>query len=296
MSVNAGIFRNLASMHRAGVAWPEALQTVADRRVSLAPAAAAVAEGHSITEALRPLVAPVDAALLRAGEASGALEQTFENLATRHEEQARARSQQRARLAYPVLIGHVGALLLAVPDFLKGDIGGGLLWSAAILAPVYLLLWWSRRSAGDGSNTPAWGPWLPAAEDADARVLDSLGACLSAGVPLPETLELALEAAPGSRAARDLVRAQGEVEQGRPLSGAWRDLPRAICEALSTSEHAGELAQAATRTANELHFSAQMRRERSAARLPVWMMLAVGLIVGMRLLRFYGDLYSNLPI
>jgi type II secretory pathway component PulF len=113
---------------------------------------------------------------------------------------------------------------------------------------------------------------------------------------LPETLELAVDAAPGSRAARDLVRAQGEVAQGRPLSGAWRDLPDEICKTLSTSEHAGELAQAATRTASELRFSAKMRRERSGARLPVWMMLAVGLIVGMRVLNFYSALYRDLPL
>ena len=296
MSVNAGVFRNLASMHRSGVGWPEALQTVADRRVSLAPAAAAVAEGQSLTEALRPHLAPVDAALLRAGEASGGLERTFESLATRHEEQVRARTQQRARLAYPMLIGHVGALLLAVPDFLKGNIGAGLLWSVAILLPLYALIWMSRRSAGAQSSAPAWGPWLPAAEDADARVLDALGACLSAGVPLPETLELAVAAAPGSRAGRDLVRAQGEVDQGRPLASAWRDLPQPICETLSTAEHAGELAQAATRTANELRFSAQMRRERSGARLPVWMMLGVGGVVALRLFKFYGDMMNRLPL
>jgi type II secretory pathway component PulF len=284
----ASLYRGLAALHRAGIPWPEAVRTASGGDPRFAPVADALGRGTDPATAFAPVLDPLDVARLRAGSQGGALDRVLSEMAQDHESEARRRRERRAAAAYPVLLAHVAAVLLAVPDVLAGRPLQGLLWTVAVLSPVYVLAWLSRH------RLVAWGPWRSALEEADARALEALGHLHDAGVPLPETLDLASRAGAGGRVAHDLERARLRVARGQDLAGAWSEIPPGLALRLSTGERAGALGDAARGAASELRFAVEMRRKRLAAVLPPLLILAVGLVIAWRVISFWSGLYGGL--
>ncbi len=300
----AVVFKNLAHLNGAGIAWPEAIDTATGRDEPRWLAARdAIARGTPVSEALAPLLPPVDVAGLRAGETSGRMETVLQALARRHEDEDRHRKERRADLAYPVMLAHVSALLMMVPDLVGGRVGSAVLWAVAVLAPVYAFFAISRavrRAAerADGSKPPAFGGLFltrAAVEDADARALYALGWLHDAGVAILESIPLARRAGAGGRVAEDLVSAEAGVREGRPLSGAWRKTPPAVASRLVNGEATGTLTAACLETARLMEEDAAARRKTHAAMLKPIAILVIGVVVGARLISFYSGLYSNLP-
>lgn len=288
----ADLYRSLAALHRAGVGWPEALASAAPGR--LGDAWARLDAGRPLSEALAGVAPALDLALLRAGEHSGRLEAVLERLALRHEQEQRLGRARRTALVYPVLLAHIAAVLLPLPDVMLGRASAGLLWSLGVLLPLYLGLWLSRPrrlgAAGAGrAPPPAVGPWRSAVEESDSRALLALSDALDAGVPLAEGLTLAAQAGGGGRAAQDLGRAREALASGTPLLSSFTALPLAMRERLASAEHAGELPQAARREAERLAFDVTHRRQRWAAILPTVLMLFAGAVIGLRVILFYAE-------
>jgi type IV pilus assembly protein PilC len=285
------LYRGLASLHRAGVAWPEALATTVGDDPSFAVARAQVAGGRPLSEALGARLPGLDLALIRAGEASGRLEQAFEALARRHDDERRRRGQRRAALAYPFLLAHVAALMLPLPDLFQGHVGTALLWALLPLVPVYALLFVARWTPRNDEPLPYRFPWTSRVEEQDASALDALGNLYDAGVPLLEALPLARRAGPRGRAAMDLARAEGRVREGLDLAGAWRALPAGITVGLATAEKAGSLGAECRAAAERLAFDVDIRRQKSTARLGPVLVLVLGAIVGLRVILFWSAAY-----
>ncbi|MEZ6007495.1 MAG: type II secretion system F family protein [Planctomycetota bacterium] len=176
-------YRRLAALHRAGVPWPTAVDDV------LGPEASARARLGAPVHMLLGDVSPLDRALLEAGEATGQLEPTLERLAFRHEALARSRASSLSTLAYPLVLAHVGAVLIAVPDILAGHPWAGLRWSALLAVPVWLLVAFVRGVLGPGrSSSPGAAPqlhWWNAGRvlDADQAALLALADAHDAGLP-----------------------------------------------------------------------------------------------------------------
>jgi len=300
---DAALFRSLASLHRAGVPWPQAVASAAGKRSEWRGVEQALAGGAALSDALAIAVTPLDRAVLRAGEASGTLEAALENIAARHESEARLAGVRRTGLAYPVAMAHVAAVLVALPDVFRGRIGSGLLWSAAILVPLYSFLWVTRprrvAPAGErhpGTRPPRAGLVLRSAiEEADARALTAFADCYEAGMPLDEALELSSHAGLGGRVAFDLHRARPRVRDGAAIHTAWHALPEDLAGELRSAEESGELGRAARQVAARLAFAVEMRRKRFASLLPLALLLVVGAIIGARVIGFYTDLYAKLP-
>jgi type II secretory pathway component PulF len=287
----ATFYRGLASLHRAGISWSEALKTTAEDDPALAPARAQVAAGKPLSEALGSLLPGLDVALIRAGETSGRLEQAFEALSQRHDDERRRRGQRRVALAYPLLLAHVGALLLPLPDLMRGRPGQAVLWLLLPLLPIYALLLLSRwKPKGDGP-LPHRFPWTNRVEEEDARALDALGSLYDAGVPILEALPLARRAGPRGRAASDLARAEGRVKDGLDLAGAWHALPRTVTAGLATAEKAGSLGAECRAAAERLAFDVEIRRKKLTARLGPVLVLVLGGIIGARVLLFWASAY-----
>jgi type II secretory pathway component PulF len=299
---DAPLFRSLASLHRAGVAWPEALASAAGSKPALRGVRDAVGRGAPLSEAFAPVVDPLDLALLRAGETTGGLEAALDRIADRHEAARAERSARLGALAYPVLIAHVAALLLPLPDLIQGRVLPAFGWSAAVLVPLYALLFSLRpgrrlRSADahPGVRMPrARGPGRGAVEEADARALTALADLTEGGVMPGEALPLAVAAGSGGRVAWDLYRAVAAVRDGQPLASAWKATPPEHREALKVAEQAGELGPAARRLAARLRDDVAWRRKRLAALLPVVVILFVGALVGWRVISFYSQVYGGL--
>jgi type IV pilus assembly protein PilC len=289
----AAAYRGLAAFHRAGAGWGQALDAVAGHDPSWADARRAVGAGRTFSEALAPNVPGLDLALLRAGEASGRLEQSLEDLAERHTEEHRRRGQRRSVLAYPFLLAHLAAFMLPFPDLVRGHYGAAFGWALLPLVPVYGLLllgWFTRRGAGP---LPHRFPWTNTVEEHDAQALDALGTLYDAGVPILEALPLARNAGPRGRAAEDLVRAEARVREGLDVAGAWHALPGTISGGLAIAERTGSLGKECRAVATRLAFDVEMRRKRAAARLGPLMIVVLGAIVGLRVFGFYASALSQ---
>lgn len=287
------IYRGLAALHRAGVPWPQALSTAAPEDAAWGRARTRVLQGDTFADSLEGVVPGIDRAWIAAGEAGGRLEQALDALALRHEEQHRRRGQRRTALAYPLLLAHVAALLLPIPDLVQGRPLGALVWALLPLVPLYTFLWFSQRTPRGTGPLPHRFPWTNRVELADAEALEALGVLSDAGVPLLEALPLARQAGARGRAADDLLRAQARVREGLDLAGAWHALPSHVTVGLVSAEHAGSLGAECRAAADRLRFDVEMRTRRSTARLQPLLVLALGMIVGLRVFLFYASAFRH---
>jgi type II secretory pathway component PulF len=304
MSIDASFFHSLAALHRAGIPWPQAVATAVGGGSELLDVQRALQQGTSLADALGPRLAPLDRAVLTAAEVAGSLEGALERIAVRHEEEARLQAGRRGALAYPVVMGHIAAVLAAVPAFIGPHPARGFLWMLGILIPLWTVLWLARpRHLGKSDapmhpgSTPPKARWLKrsAVEEADARALLALADGYDSGLRLDDTLRLAGTAGAGGRVSFDLYRARPRVEDGKPLSSAWHAVPDGLAKALTIGESTGELGAVARREAATLGFGVAMRRKKVAALLPLGLMLLVGAVVAWRVVSFYSSMYSNLP-
>jgi type IV pilus assembly protein PilC len=303
MSLPPGVvYRNLAHLHGAGMAWPQALELAVGKGAPPAWTAAcgALAAGATLPDALERLVPPIDVAVLRAGEASGRLEDALTGLAARHDEEERRERERKGEMAYPILVAHVAALVLPIPDLVAGRVGSAVLWALAVLVPLHTLLALQRaaRRATARGDDLAERPLLrlvrgrAAVLEADARALGALGWMHEAGVPWTTSIPLAESSGAGGRAAHDLHDAEALVRAGRPLATAWRRVPPAIASGLVTGETSGRFGEACRHAAADLEGEARMRRARAAALMKPLLVLVLGAIVGLRVILFYSQMYS----
>ncbi len=290
----ASTYRSLAALHRAGIGWPAALASAAPASEAWALARTRVEQGEPLSRALIGAVEPIDLALLRAGEAGGSLEPALEALSRRHEEAHRDRGRRRAALAYPLMLAHIAALLLPLPDLMQRRLGSALLWFLLPLVPLYGFWLYARRRPTPDRPLPFRFPFSARVEEQDAEALEALGTLYDAGVPLSEALPLARASGPHGRVGRDLVRAESHVARGEPLAAAWRDVPPAQAVGLRTGELTGSLGRECLASAVRLHEDAALRRTRTLAKALPLIMLAIGLIVGARVISFYAGAFRQL--
>jgi type II secretory pathway component PulF len=298
------VYRNLASLHGAGIPWPEAVDSAASGDARFAQARAMLAQGTAVSTAFEAagIAEPLDVAALRAGETSGRMEAALTALAVRHETEDRVRRERRASIAYPIFLLHAAALLMPVPDLIAGRVGAALSWAAIALVPLYgvfLLVALARRAAKRDPSLARAGwarPFLGRAwiDEADARALSALGWLYEAGVPLDAAIPLARRAGDGGRVAADLADAGRSVAARRPMSeGGWRSVPESIRSRLINAETTGTLGKACAEGAAWLESSAAARRKRFAAVLPPVVMLLVGGIIAWRVISFYASYFSR---
>ena len=157
MASDASIFRSLASMHRAGIAWPEAVRTAVGGNPRFGETMRKLGTGSSIADAFRDVVDPLDAALLTAGESDGSLERTFDGMAEAHENRSREKRERTTRQLYPLVLAHVAAVMMAFPNLFQGDVVGALLWALLILVPVWIWILVGRKIDRLGRPGPRSG-------------------------------------------------------------------------------------------------------------------------------------------
>jgi type II secretory pathway component PulF len=305
MSSPNAFYRSLASLHGAGVAWPMAVESASGGDRRWARARDALMEGSSVAEAFRPVVDPLDLAILQAGERDGSLHRSLTTLADLHEARGRHRSLRRTAIVYPFFLAHLAAVLLPLPDVFAGRWLDGLGWSALVLLPVYAILLLYRvaerpRTAPEDVDSgeppapsPLRGPWRSSVETADARAMEAFGHLLEAGVPLLDATRLAMRPGWGGRAARDLARVKRAAERGTPMGPCWQELPPELAQRLRSAEEAGDLGRACLDVARELRFRVETRQTRGMAVLPALLLLVVGGVIALRVLSFYAAYFGR---
>jgi general secretion pathway protein F len=210
-----------------------------------------VKSGKSFTDALaqHPKLFPRSyLGMVRAGEATGALDSALQELAALREREERMRSKMIGAMTYPILLAIVaiGSLLVlltvVVPQFepLFADAGASLPGSTQAtlavarfvenygaatgigLAIVIFLLTGAARREGSARGLHRMLLRIPliggmARARATAQTTRVLGSLLSGGVELPQALQLTRDVVGNRAVAASLDRALSGVRQGRPL-------------------------------------------------------------------------------
>ncbi|MFO0784397.1 MAG: type II secretion system F family protein [Phycisphaerales bacterium] len=286
-------YRQLADLLRAGVPILRALRLLGRGKANPRLAAVwnqvadAVQDGERLADAMGQhpgVFAPVQVAMVRAGERGGFLDEVFARLASFLESQAEMRSRVIGNLIYPVILLVVGAgivlaaLIFFVPRFKKFQARGNLpsatralMWVSDLLIerwPILLVLtaalialaWWAwrrpavrRRVADWQMRVPVWGPLVRAV--CVARFTRVLGTLLGNGIPLLTAMQISRDAA-GHPALEDAVdRAVEAVRAGEPLAqplGASGFFEEDVTEMVSVGESANNLASVLTGVADTL--------------------------------------------
>jgi type II secretory pathway component PulF len=221
----------------------------------------------SVSEAFRAAkFSDSDAAVIEAGEATGRLEQVYEELGLYYTQLAAARRQIVAKSLYPLVILHLGIFLLAIP---KAIISGGweTYWKSVlpVLFTVYLagfvcLLGWGlvrqlvSRSAAIARvilAVPVIGGFL--SDWTSWKFTSVLSLYIRAGGGLLKAVESA-----GFTCGNAILRVASEGalaavrNQGAGLAEAFRSqgpLPEVLERAIEVGEHAGRLDEETSRAA-----------------------------------------------
>jgi general secretion pathway protein F len=278
---------------------------------------ARVREGTGLANALaaHPRVFPqLYLSLVRAGEASGALESVLERLAGHLERAQEVRETITSAMIYPVVLVLVAVsavlLLLAyvVPQFaqLFADVGEALPLSTRIVVAsgelvrdygVYLalavaggigLFWtalkrpkWRRRLDALLLRAPLLGELL--GRISTARFSATLATLLGNGVGLLEGLRIARAVVTNSVLDQRLVRVTERVQEGSRLADALEEqaaAPALAVQMIRVGEESGELEAMLQRVAGVYERELQVGLKRLLAVLEPVLILGLGLVVG----------------
>ena len=286
-----------------------------------------VQQGVSLAEALgrHPrYFDPLFAAMVSAGEASGALEVVFERLADHLDEAAELRSQVRAALIYPALmavvacIGTVVLLAFVIPRFavILTDIGGSLPTSTRLLLGASRLLttgWWlwliaagaigyfARRVVADPATRRTWHgarlrwPWVGDLERkyAAAGFAHTLGLLLKSGVPALPALQIARNASSNLALQEGFDRAATAVAEGGALAPALQGtLPPLALQMIAAGEESGRLEDLCLHVAATYDGEVRRAVRAAVAMLEPVLILVFGALVGFVALAMLQAIYG----
>lgn len=263
-------------------------------------------------------------AMVEAGEASGALDTVFGQIADHLEESAELRSQIQSALLYPALMAVVASigvavlLLFVVPRFsgMLEEVGGTLPLTTRLLVVGSGLLtgwWWLwlglavlvifaiRRALADPEVRGRWHgarlrwPWVGELERryATARFARTLGILLKSGVAIVPSLRIASSGIGNDRIAGGVQRAAGAVAEGSALAPALAGtLPPLALQMIAVGEESGRLEDLCLRVANT--YDGEVRRALRAlvAMIEPAMILIFGALVGFVALAMLQAIYS----
>jgi general secretion pathway protein F len=297
--------RALASLLGAGLSLARALgaaELAVDRQTAerLASVRSGVVRGESLSAALAEhpdLFPPVYVGLVRAGERSGKLTETFARLAVQLEREDELRAKLVSALIYPTLLAVAGGgavvllLLFVLPRFaeLLQGAGASLPTSTAALVAVSTTLrerWWLvllvplaivaivalMRSTEGGSRALSSAAYaLPLVgtlrrERTSARFARLTSVLLAGGAPLLAALADTTESLGDPLARDEAARVRARVREGEPLARAVGDarlFVPLLTQLVAVGEESGRLQDFLAKAADIL----EQRAERSTTRL-----------------------------
>lgn len=333
----AVFFRQFVTLFAAGVPVRDAIAILASQSSDkvLAQALRSIADdlragvGLSDAFANRGSIFPtVVSSLLRAGEASGALDEIGERLAAHFEREDAVGRKLRVAIAYPatvlvVAFGVVTFLLVAVvprfADFFAQFnaplpwptrlvlSASGLVrrwfWLLAVLTIAVALAFarWRRsergRVAWDGQqlNLPYFGPLLR--KRIIGRVARTLATLLAGGLPVLEALRIAAQVAGNQAVAAAIARCESALRSGGTLHGQLRGepvFPPLVSELVAAGEETGALDAMLVKVADYFDSEVETTVTRMTALLEPALIVVVGAIVGIVIVSVVWPMFAIL--
>jgi len=285
------LYRQIASSIQAGLPLHDALGMLSnesrDPRLKslLFYLRTQIADGVSFSDSMKlfPNVFPsVHVSAVRAGEESGRLEETLEQLATQSEIFSNMNRRFASSLVYPTVVAVVAlglfnfGFMSIVPKFraLFGDLGivdypsftNIIFFLSATVLPIVTLtiigililvgmITLQRKASSGRLWVDAWKLKVPGfgqviEKTSLARFTGMLGVLLESGVELPRAVRLAAEGAGNQTVEHLLKNVSSEIEKGQSLSEALSKsdvLPSSLAWRMGVGEETGTLPDALVR-------------------------------------------------
>lgn len=316
------VTRQLATLLGAGITLIDALTAIVDQveteklKRIFGSIKTAVNEGSSLADAMAQHKGVFDnlyVSMVRAGEASGALDTVLVRLADFTEAQARLKSKILSAMLYPVIMLGVGGiimiilfvvvipritkifeqvkaelplqtkLLIFVADLIKG-------WWF-ILFPmmgfgVYLFFRWKVSKRGRPKwdrftlAAPIFGPVVRLV--AIARFARTLATLLRSGVPVLNALDITKDVLDNVRLADVVAEAREAIREGESIAAPLKksgEFPPIVVHMIATGEASGQLEQMLEHVANNYDFQVDQRVEKLTTLIEPIMIVGMGVAV-----------------
>ncbi|PAQ16341.1 type II secretion system protein F [Bacillaceae bacterium SAOS 7] len=276
--------RQFATLLQAGVTVVEATMILAEQTTSKALKKALVhieaelREGRPLSEAAahqKKIFEPLFINMLRAGEATGSLDETLDDMAEHYERQYRTRQKVVSALAYPIVVGIIAVcvviflLVSVVPTFVDmfADFGGELpmitqlvigasewmqsYWYVIIgLLLLFTLAIWALRQRKETKfyidycvlKMPIFGSLMQKA--VLARMTRTLSSLFSNSVPILQAMDIVSDIVENEVVAGVIRQSKDSLERGGSLTEPMRKhwaFPPMIHHMISIGEETGSL-------------------------------------------------------
>jgi len=264
--------------------------------------------------------------MVRAGEKSGSLDNSFQRLTDHLEREGELRSKLVSMSIYPILLGLVGIgaililVLFVLPRFSDLLLSSGAplpattaavvgaatavqdeWWVLAAIPPLLaILLAWFRTTEGGRKagarlliRLPLVGRWRR--QHLAASFSRMVGELLSGGAPLLLALEDARDCMTDSVAQSETDRIRAKVREGSSLHGAIAEgglFPPVLPQLVALGEEAGRLAQFLLKAAELLEKKTERTLERLVALVEPAMIVGFGGIVAVVALALLQAIYG----
>jgi len=276
--------RQFVSLHRAGVTILETMKMLAEQtenptlQDALQEVFLSVQKGDTLANSMRqnPDVFPnLLIHMVEAGEASGSLDIAFERMAVQFEKSAKIQGLVKKAMVYPIMVLIVAVvvvivlmvkvvptfmtmfadmdmempkitlMVVAVSDFMQAY------WYwiiGAVILLVILFKWWKTTPTGEGViaklalKVPLFGDLTT--KQNSAKFARNLSTMLSAGISMPEAVEITAETMANKYYIEAMRVAKEDVMQGVPLSQPLERsglFPPMVCHMTRIGEETGNI-------------------------------------------------------
>jgi general secretion pathway protein F len=311
--------RQLATLLKSGITLINSLSAIVDQveneklKKAFGEIKTAVNEGSSLADAMGQHPTIFDTlyvSMVRAGEASGALDQVLVRLADFTEAQARLKSKVMSAMLYPIIMLGVGSIIMVIlfvvviPRITKifeqvkaelplqtkllifmADVVKGywfILFPGIILGIIFFLRW--RKSE---KGRPKWDSFILVAPIvgsvvrlvAIARFARTLATLLRSGVPVLSALDITKDVLNNVRLADVVVEAREAIREGESIAAPLkksREFPPIVVHMIATGEASGQLEEMLAHVSDNYEFQDDQKVEKLTTLIEPIMIVGMG--------------------
>lgn len=313
------VTRQLATLLKSGITLIESLSAIVDQvdneqlKKVFGEVKAAVNEGSSLADALGQHPKVFDqlfVSMIRAGEASGSLDQVLVRLANFMESQARLRSKVAGAMLYPAIMVGVGGIILVILfvvvipritkifDQVKAELPiqtKVLIFTADIVKGYWFILFpliglsiagflkWKDSKKG----RPVWDRMILKAPIfgtiarmvAVSRFARTLATLLRSGVPVLNALDIVREVIGNSRLADVVAEARDAIREGQSIAtplARSKEFPPIVVHMVAIGEKSGQLEEMLENVAENYDFQVDQKVESMTTLIEPIMIVGMG--------------------
>lgn len=315
--------RQLATLLKSGITLIESLSAIVDQVTNeklkrvYGQIKSDVNEGSSLADAMAQhgsVFTTLYVSMIRAGEASGALDEVLIRLANFMEQQARLKSRIMSAMMYPMIMLGIGGMIMlllfvvVIPRITKifdqvkaqlpiqtklliftADVVKGYWWLLILLSgtAVYFFLRWKRSEKGRAVwdrfvlGAPVLGQVVRMV--AVTRFSRTLATLLRSGVPVLTALDIVRDVLNNERLAEVIDNAREAIREGesiaKPIERS-RQFPPIVTHMIAIGEKSGQLEEMLEHVADNYDFQVNQKIDGLTSLLEPVMIVGMGAAVG----------------